>query len=81
MSFAAWINYRGVATSLGVADPSAPSVSGNRVAILKDSLQMVRVHPLLGWGLDVFPTAYPRFRSFYTDFLLMKPTTITCRFW
>jgi len=31
---------------------------------------MVRVHPLLGWGLDVFPTAYPRFRSFYTDFFV-----------
>jgi O-antigen ligase len=71
MSFAAWINYRGVATSLGtLRTPSAPSVSGNRVAILKDSLQMVRVHPLLGWGLDVFPTAYPRFRSFYTDFFV-----------
>lgn len=38
-----------------------------RLAIFKDSLKMIRQHPLLGWGLGTFPTIYPHFRSFYTD--------------
>lgn len=38
-----------------------------RPAILKDSLQMIRVRPFLGWGLGTFSTAYPPFRSFYTE--------------
>jgi len=32
-----------------------------------DSVQMVRERPLLGWGLGNFATAYPRFRTFYTN--------------
>ncbi len=39
-----------------------------RLAIVKDSIQMVRQRPFLGWGLGNFPVVYPSFRSFYTDF-------------
>jgi len=39
----------------------------NRITILKDSFQMVRQRPLLGWGFGTFPVVYPLFRSFYTD--------------
>ena len=38
-----------------------------RPAILKDGLRMFRLKPIFGWGLGTFPTAYPAFRSFYTD--------------
>jgi O-antigen ligase len=38
-----------------------------RPTILKDSLQMFRAKPIFGWGLGTFSTAYPTFRSFYTD--------------
>ncbi|MDP9159535.1 MAG: O-antigen ligase family protein [Acidobacteriota bacterium] len=38
-----------------------------RPAILRDSLQMFLVKPIFGWGLGTFSTAYPTFRSFYTD--------------
>jgi O-antigen ligase len=41
-----------------------------RPAILKDSLRMFRVKPILGWGLGTFPTAYPAYRSFYTDLFI-----------
>jgi O-antigen ligase len=38
-----------------------------RLAILKDSIRMFALKPILGWGLGAFPTAYPAYRSFYTD--------------
>jgi O-antigen ligase len=41
---------------------------GMRMAIVKDSLPMVRQRPLLGWGLGTFSTVYPSFRSFYSKF-------------
>ena len=37
-----------------------------RASIVRDSISMVRAHPLLGWGLGTFPDVYPPFRSFYT---------------
>lgn len=42
-------------------------VNGHRLVIAADSLRMVREKPVLGWGLDVFPVAYPRYRSFATN--------------
>ena len=42
----------------------------NRLTMLEDSLRMVRERPLLGWGFGNFATAYPAFRSFYTDLLV-----------
>ncbi len=41
-----------------------------RLDILKDSLRMFARKPLLGWGLGTFPTVYPGFRSFYTQFFI-----------
>jgi O-antigen ligase len=38
-----------------------------RLAILQDGLKMFVHRPLLGWGLGAFPSAYPSFRSFYTE--------------
>lgn len=42
-------------------------VNGHRLVIAADGLRMFREKPLFGWGLDVFPVAYPRFRSFATN--------------
>jgi len=41
---------------------------GTRIAMDRDALKMFAQRPILGWGLGVFPTVYPQFRSFYTDF-------------
>lgn len=40
---------------------------GGRLAIARDSLRMFARHPVTGWGLHVFPTAYPQFRTIYTN--------------
>jgi O-antigen ligase len=40
---------------------------GLRLAVDRDAIQMFLRKPLLGWGLGVFPTVYPQYRSFYSD--------------
>jgi O-antigen ligase len=49
-----------------VFDALNNDVNGHRLTIAADGLRMFRTKPLLGWGLDVFPVVYPRFRSFAT---------------
>jgi O-antigen ligase len=44
--------------------------SGIRLNIDRDAISMFRRKPLLGWGLGTFPTVYPQFRSFYTNFFV-----------
>ncbi|MCU1306564.1 MAG: O-antigen polymerase [Acidobacteriaceae bacterium] len=41
-----------------------------RPAIARDCLRMFWNRPFLGWGLGSFPTIYPQFRSFYTDYFI-----------
>lgn len=41
-----------------------------RTLIYRDTLRMWLQHPWLGFGLGTFPTAYPRFRSFYSVFFI-----------
>jgi O-antigen ligase len=43
---------------------------GTRLAIAHDTLVMFTQKPLLGWGLGVFPTVYPQFRTFYSNFFV-----------
>jgi len=43
---------------------------GMRLSIDRDAFRMFRNKPVLGWGLGTFPTVYPRFRSFYTNFFV-----------
>jgi O-antigen ligase len=43
---------------------------GVRFTIDRDCLRMLLKRPLLGWGLGTFPTVYPGFRSFYTNFFV-----------
>lgn len=41
-----------------------------RLAINHDAMRMFYSRPILGWGLGNFATAYPQFRSFYTNDLV-----------
>lgn len=43
---------------------------GMRLSIDRDAFHMFRIKPVLGWGLGTFPTVYPQFRSFYTNFFV-----------
>ena len=43
---------------------------GVRLTIDRDCLRMFLKRPFVGWGLGTFPTVYPQFRSFYTNFFV-----------
>jgi O-antigen ligase len=43
---------------------------GVRLTIDRDCLRMFLKRPFFGWGLGTFPTVYPQFRSFYTNFFV-----------
>ena len=43
---------------------------GVRLTIDRDCLRMLVKRPILGWGLGTFPTVYPEFRSFYSNFFV-----------
>ena len=61
LGFLAWVGSGDLWHHLGdLQDATRP-------AILKDGLRMFRLQPIFGWGLGTFPTAYPAYRSFYTD--------------
>jgi O-antigen ligase len=38
-----------------------------RIQIARDSVPMIKAHPLMGWGLGTFTTVYPKHRTFYAD--------------
>jgi O-antigen ligase len=43
---------------------------GMRLSIDRDAFHMFEKRPVLGWGLGTFPTVYPQFRTFYTNFFV-----------
>ena len=54
---------------------------GLRWTVNKDGLRMFASKPVLGWGLGTFPTAYPQFRTFYTNSSSTKRTMTICNCW
>jgi O-antigen ligase len=52
------------------SDAHSELSGGMRLSIDRDALKMFVRKPALGWGLGVFPTVYPQYRSFYTDFFV-----------
>ena len=54
-----------------ISTESRTEISGGmRSSIDRDAFHMFRNKPVLGWGLGTFPTVYPQFRSFYTNFFV-----------
>ena len=43
---------------------------GIRLEITKDCFRMFAHRPVLGWGLGTFPTVYPSYRTFYTNYFI-----------
>jgi O-antigen ligase len=64
-----WLGGGELTTRLASMRPDAhPDVSGTmRLNIDRDAVKMFTSKPVLGWGLGVFPTIYPQYRSFYTS--------------
>jgi O-antigen ligase len=68
VAWLAWLRPPGLVERLGrLLNPIADAGVTGRIAIVKDSLKMVRERPVLGWGLGTFPVVYPSFRSFFTN--------------
>jgi hypothetical protein len=44
--------------------------ANDRLPIARDSLNLIAVRPILGWGLGTFPVVYPSFRTFYTNYFV-----------
>jgi O-antigen ligase len=64
----AWLRPPGLVDRLArLLNPIGDAGATGRLAIVKDSIRMLRLRPLLGWGLGTFPVIYPSFRSFYTN--------------
>ena len=54
-----------------ISSESRTEISGGmRTSIDRDAIRMFRDRPVVGWGLGTFPTVYPQFRSFYTNFFV-----------
>jgi O-antigen ligase len=54
-----------------ISSESRTEISGGmRSSIDRDAFRMFRSRPVVGWGLGTFPTVYPEFRSFYTNFFV-----------
>jgi len=64
-----WVGGEGVLNRLTSIHSAAKTeiAGGIRFAIDRDALKMFAKKPFLGWGLGNFATAYPQFRSFYSD--------------
>jgi len=52
------------------AETRTEVTGGTRLNIDRDALKMFAARPITGWGLGVFPTVYPQFRSFPTNFFI-----------
>jgi O-antigen ligase len=68
IAWLAWLRPAGLVERIArLLNPISDAGATGRVAIVRDSLRMLRERPILGWGLGTFPVVYPSFRSFFTN--------------
>jgi len=72
VSMLTWLGGKELTTRIStISAESRTEISGGmRSSIDRDAIRMFRNRPALGWGLGTFPTVYPQFRSFYTNFFV-----------
>jgi O-antigen ligase len=72
VSLLAWLGGKELTTRVvSISTEARGEISGGmRLSIDRDTVQMFRQRPVLGWGLGTFPVVYPQFRSFYTNFFV-----------
>jgi O-antigen ligase len=70
-TFVAWIDSDRVMKRMGsMWDPLTNSGVTSRLEVARDVPRMVRLRPIAGWGLGVFPIIYPQYRSFSTNLVV-----------
>lgn len=72
VSLLVWLGGKELSTRVSsISSEARGEISGGmRLTIDRDTFQMFRHRPVLGWGLGTFPVVYPQFRSFYTNFFV-----------
>ncbi len=72
VSLLAWLGGKELTTRVSsISREARTEISGGvRLAIDRDSVRMFLQKPVLGWGLGTFPVAYPKYRTFYTNFFV-----------
>lgn len=72
VSLLTWLGGKELTTRVSsISKESRSEISGGmRSSIDRDTVRMFRDKPLFGWGLGTFPTVYPQFRTFYTNFFV-----------
>ena len=71
LAFLAWLDRgRSIDRLLALRDPLHTASTTSRFAIAKDSLHMFAGRPILGWGLGTFSLVYPKYQSYYSNFLI-----------
>lgn len=72
VSLLIWLGGKELTTRVAsISTEARGEISGGmRLSIDRDTVQMFRHRPVLGWGLGTFPVVYPQFRSFYTNFFV-----------
>lgn len=69
IAWLSWLRPPGLVERLArLLNPIADAGATGRIAIVRDSLRMLKARPVLGWGLGTFPVVYPSFRSFVSNF-------------
>ena len=64
-----WVGGEGLVSRVASIQAEAKTEleGGLRLTVDRDGIKMFAHKPIFGWGLRVFPVAYPQFRSFFTD--------------
>lgn len=71
VSLLTWLGGKELTSRLySISQSHGEPSDGVRLKIDRDAISMFRRKPVLGWGLGTFPTVYPEFRSFYTNFFV-----------
>ena len=72
VSLLTWLGGKELTTRVSsISKESRSEISGGmRSSIDRDTVRMFRDKPVFGWGLGTFPTVYPQFRTFYTNFFV-----------
>lgn len=66
-----WIAGSALANQVSALGAPATQASlFNRLQVFRDSIELVRQRPILGWGLGTFPIVYPPVATWYSDFVV-----------
>ena len=72
VSLLIWLGGKDLTTRVtSISTEARTEISGGtRLNIDRDAMKMFVRRPVMGWGLGTFPTVYPKFRTFYTNFFV-----------